>query len=384
MARNYIKQSLRLRRKRKTSTKSGRIDKTLLWVSVLMTVVGILAVSDASAPQALAVFGDPYFFAKQQIIWSVVGFVGLIVAASIHYSYWKKNAFIIGAIAGLLLLAVLIPGIGTKVLGARRWISLGSFGVQPSEIAKFAMAVVMAKLIDEKYPFKFGIGLIAGASLLVMLQPDLGTTLVIASVGLAQLFVGGMPIINLLATVASGALAAGLLILASDYRRARLMTFLESSGDPLGNSYHMRQILIALGSGGLLGVGLGQSRQKHLFLPETASDSVFAVIAEETGLVGAIVVIALLTFFILRLMKIAKNAPDNFGKILASGIAFWIAAQMFLNLSSVVAVTPLTGIPLPFFSYGGSSLVMILIGVGIILNISKACVSDKSRHAEKK
>lgn len=341
-----------------------------------MTVVGVLAVSDASAPQALAVFGDPYHFAKQQVMWSIIGFVGMIVAANIHYSYWKKSAFVIGAVAGVLLLAVLIPGVGNKFLGARRWISFGSFGIQPSEIAKFAMAVVMAKLIEEKFPFVYGVVLIGVVSLLVMLQPDLGTTIVIAGVGFTQLFIGGMPIMNLIATTAAGALVAGFLILVSDYRRARLMTFLESSGDPLGNSYHMKQILIALGSGGIFGVGIGQSRQKHLFLPETASDSIFAVIAEETGLVGAFVVIILLTFFILRLLKIAKNAPDNFSKMLASGISFWIAAQMFLNLSSIVAVTPLTGIPLPFFSYGGSSLVMILVGVGIILNIS--------RHAEKK
>ena len=362
MARNY------LRRK-----PSGRrtLDKTLLWLCVLMTVVGVLAVSDASAPQALAVFGNPYFFARQQVVWSIIGFAALVVSSSIHYSFWKKNAFLLGGFAAALLVIVLIPGIGSKFLGARRWISIGSFGLQPSEIAKFAMAVVMAKLIDEKYPFVYGVALIGALSFLVMLQPDLGTTIVIAGVGFIQLFVGGMPILNLVAVGASGAIVAGILILISDYRRERLMSFLESSGDPLANSYHMRQILIALGSGGIFGVGIGQSRQKHLFLPETASDSIFAVIAEETGLIGAVVIIALLTFFVLKMFKIAKNAPDNFSKMLGTGITFWIAAQMFLNLSSVVAVTPLTGIPLPFFSYGGSSLVMILVGVGIILNISK-------------
>lgn len=368
--------SVKKRLSLKRSPSKSMIDKSLLWLTALLSVIGILAVSDASAPQALAVFGNPYYFARQQIMWTVIGFIGLIVATNIHYSYWKKIGFIVGAASILLLFIVLIPGIGSKVLGARRWINLGPMALQPSEVAKFALAIVMAKLIDEKYPFKYGIAAIVGVSALVMLQPDLGTTIVIAGVGFVQLFIGGMPLINLIATGAAGALAAGMLILTSDYRRARLMTFLESSSDPLGNSYHMRQILIALGSGGLFGVGIGQSRQKHLFLPESASDSVFAVIAEETGFVGSTIIVLLLVFFILRILKIANAAPDNFSKMLGSGIAFWFAAQTFLNLSSVVAVTPLTGIPLPFFSYGGSSLVMILFATGIILNIS--------RYADKK
>jgi len=357
---------------RKVSKKEGNpVDRVLLWLTIFLVVIGTLAVSDASAPQALAVFGDAYYFARQQFTWGVLGMIGLIVASRIHYSYWQKVAYIVGAVSIVLLVVVLIPGVGTKVLGARRWINLGPMALQPSEIAKFALAMVMAKLLDDKYPFSYAVGFIVGTSALVMLQPDLGTTLVIAGVGLSQLFIGGMPIIKMIGTVATGALAATVLILTSDYRRARLMTFLGGSSDPLGDSYQIRQILIALGSGGLFGVGIGQSRQKHLFLPESASDSVFAVIAEETGFVGSFVIILLLTFFVLRVLKVANCAPDNFSRLLGSGIAFWFAAQIFLNISSVVAVTPLTGIPLPFFSYGGSSLVMILIGVGIILNISK-------------
>lgn len=367
---------MRTRKKLKSSSVTNPVDKALFWLTVLLSVIGILAVSDASGPQALAAFGTPYYFAKQQVMWTVIGFVGLIVAMNIHYSYWKRVGFVVGGVAAFFLLLVLLPGIGSKVLGARRWINLGPVGFQPSEIAKFALSIVMAKLLDEKYPYKYGVVLIAGVAGLVMLQPDLGTTLVISSVGFVQLFIGGMPFTQLALTVGGGALSALLLIMTSEYRRARLMTFLESSNDPLGNSYHMKQILIALGSGGLFGVGIGQSRQKHLFLPESASDSVFAVIAEETGYVGSLIIILLLAFFILRVLKIANNAPDNFSKLLGSGIAFWFAAQMCLNLSSVVAVTPLTGIPLPFFSYGGTSLVTILFSTGIILNIS--------RYADKK
>ncbi|OGM33256.1 cell division protein FtsW [Candidatus Woesebacteria bacterium RIFCSPHIGHO2_01_FULL_44_21] len=347
------------------------IDKTLFWLVVLLCVVGILAVSDASAPQALAVFGDPYYFAKQQIVWVVLGFVGLIIATRIHYSNWKRLAFIVVIVCVVLLVAVLIPGIGSKLLGARRWISFGFFALQPSELAKFAIAVGIARLVDDKYPLHYVIGFIGMICGLVMLQPDLGTTIVIAGVGVAQLFIAGIGITQLITLGALGSLITGFLILVSDYRRARLLTFLESSTDPLGNSYHMRQILIALGSGGIFGVGIGQSRQKHLFLPETASDSIFAVIAEETGLIGSFIVIFLLTFFVLRVMKVARSAPDNFSRVLATGIAFWFMAQTLLNLSSMNAITPLTGIPLPFFSYGGSSLVMILFATGIILNISK-------------
>lgn len=347
------------------------IDKTLFWMVVLLCVLGILAVSDASAPQALAVFSDPYYFAKQQIVWTVVGFFGLIVASNIHYLQWKKVAFLFGGTCVVLLMAVLIPGIGERVLGARRWIGLGPISLQPSEFAKFAVALATARMIDDKYPLSYIVGFVGGVCGLIMLQPDLGTTIVVAGVGAAQLFAAGLPLAHFVILGFGGALATLFLILVSDYRRARLVSFLESSSDPLANSYHMRQILIALGSGGVLGVGIGQSRQKHLFLPETASDSIFAVIAEETGLVGSLVVILLLAFFVLRVLKIAKNAPDTFSRILASGVAFWFMGQMFLNISSIVAVTPLTGIPLPFFSYGGSSLVMILGSLGIILNISK-------------
>jgi len=338
---------------------------------VLLSVVGILAVANASAPQALMVFSNPYHFAKQQVIWTMLGFLGLFITYHIHYSYWKKVAFAIGGVSLLFLVAVLIPGIGDKFLGARRWIGIGSFSFQPSELAKFAVILVVAKMSDEKYPLAYIIGFIGLVSMLIMFQPDLGTTIVISAIGIFQLFAAGISFTSLFAIGSLASLLTGFLILTSDYRRDRLLTFLESSTDPLGKSYHMRQILIALGTGGLFGVGIGQSRQKHLFLPETASDSIFAVIAEEVGLIGSTVLILLLAFFVLRVLRVASFAPDNFSRLLASGIAFWMMAQTFLNLSSMVAITPLTGIPLPFFSYGGSSLVMILTALGIILNISK-------------
>lgn len=346
-------------------------NKGFVVLTFSLLLLGILAVADASAPQAVLIFGDPFFFVRQQIVWTAIGIVALIVCANIPYTVWKKYAFVIFLVAIGMLLMVLIPGVGSKLLGARRWISIGPVTIQPSEIAKLALAIFIARLIDEKYPFTWIAGVIALIVGLVMLQPDLGTTISIVAIGFVQLFVSGIPVTMFLGMGAAGVIGGLFLILTSGYRRQRLMTFLESSSDPLGTSYHMRQILIALGSGGLFGVGIGQSRQKHLFLPESATDSVFAVIAEELGFVGSVALILLLLIFVFKCFKIAQSAPDTFSKMLAVGIATWIGGQMLLNLSSMVALTPLTGIPLPFFSYGGSSLLTILAAVGILINISR-------------
>jgi len=363
-----------VRRKKISNNRKASLfsfDHGLFFLTILLSFLGILAVADASAPQALLVFDDSYYFAKQQIQWVTIGLLTLLVVTNIDYRYWKKMAIPFFLLSLVLLIIVILPGIGSKVLGARRWISLGFFSIQPSEVVKLSLAILIAHLADEKYPFTKLLGIIGFVAFMIMLQPDLGTTIVIASVGIAQLFIAGIPTLYLLGSFLVGGFAVSLLVLFSDYRRQRLMTFFESSTDPLGSSYHMRQILLALGSGGLFGVGLGRSRQKQLFLPETASDSVFAVIAEEIGFVGSVILIILLIMFVLKIFRVARFAPDKFSMILASGIGVWISGQMFLNISSMVAITPLTGIPLPFFSYGGSSLVMILFAIGILLNISK-------------
>jgi cell division protein FtsW len=275
------------------------------------------------------------------------------------------------------LFLVIIPGIGINLLGARRWISIGSFNFQPSEVIKLALAMFLAKLASEGFDLRYQLGSIAAVAFLVMLQPDLGTTIIIVTIGFTQVFVAGAPIIYMFSTVFTGGVLASILILFSEYRRTRLLTFIESLVDPLGlsdpsgSTYHIRQILIALGSGGLFGAGLGHSKQKHLFLPETATDSVFAVISEEIGFLGASILIILLTYYVLLLIKTAKNSPDEFSSLLVTGIAIWIGGQMFLNIASMVALIPITGIPLPFLSYGGTSLTAMLFSIGIVLNISK-------------
>lgn len=343
----------------------------LFGLTLLLSVLGVLSIANTSAPLAVAVFHDPFYFVKQQIIWLVVGYVALIVAYLTPYLFWKKYAPHIFAASIFFLVVVLLPGVGSRLLGARRWIAIGPIGFQPSEAIKITLALFFAYLADKNVPLKKMVWTLGCVAILVMLQPDLGTTISIVVIGISQMFIAGVPLMTLGVLLGGGSLSAIVLILTSEYRRARLLSFFTHDNDPNGASYHVRQILLALGSGGFLGVGLGQSRQKHLFLPETATDSVFAIIAEELGFIGASLLVIVLAFFTLRALRLAKNAPDKFSRVLATGIAMWIGGQMFLNIASMVALTPLTGIPLPFFSYGGSSLVMMLAGIGILLQISR-------------
>ncbi|CAN5308116.1 stage V sporulation protein E [soil metagenome] len=346
--------------------------RTLLILTIVLTLLGLLAVADASAPQALSYFKDSFYFVKQQAVWAVLGIIAMFAAMVIDYSVWKKFASIFFAINLVLLLAVLIPGIGSKLLGARRWITFGGITIQPSELIKITIIFYIAKIAEMKKPFLnlvIPIAIVAG---LIMFEPDLGTTIVVLVVGFTQLYVAGVSVIPFVGTGIIGSIIGFLLVITSSYRKQRLETFLNASADPLNAAnYHIRQILIALGSGGIFGVGLGQGKQKYLFLPESATDSVFANIAEELGFVGAVFVILILGFFVYKCMQIATHAPDEFSTIVATGIIAWMCAQIFLNLASMVALIPLTGVPLPFFSYGGSSLTVILFSVGVLLNISK-------------
>jgi len=342
-----------------------------LILTLILTVLGLIAVADASAPQALSTFNDKFYFVKQQIIWGGLGLVLLFIVSKIHYLLWEKIALPVFLLSILGLLLVIIPSVGSQILGARRWINVGPISIQPSEFVKLALAIYLAKVFSKgkgalSYFLPMGLVLV-----LIMFQPDLGTALVVGGTAMTQIFVSGISIFYFLGALLIGILASFVLIITSTYRRDRLMTFLEQTHDPLGKSYHIRQVLLALGSGGLFGVGLGASRQKYLFLPEAATDSIFAVVAEEVGFIGALIILFLFVAFIIRGLKIANNAPDKFSQLLATGIVAWIGVQIFLNIGSMVALTPLTGVPLPFFSYGGSALTMVLVAAGILLNISK-------------
>jgi cell division protein FtsW len=347
------------------------VNRRFLLLIVILVVLGLVAVADASAPQALVSFGDKYYFLKKQLVWAAVGLVVMLVASKINYNFWKKLAVPLLAISLISLIAVLIPGVGSELLGAKRWIFLGPLSFQPSELVKLTLAIYLAKVASGDksiWAYFAPLGLVLG---LIMMQPDLGTSIIVASIAMTQIFASGVNFLHYLGFVGAGIFSGIILILTSPYRRDRLMTFISRSSDPLGKDYHIRQVLLALGSGGFWGVGLGQSRQKLLFLPEAATDSIFAVIAEEIGFVGALFLIGLLTFFIFQGFKIAFSAKDKFAKILALGIISWVGAQMIINIGAMTALFPLTGIPLPFFSYGGSALAMLLLGMGIMLNISK-------------
>lgn len=346
-------------------------DRGLAILAIVITAISVIFVANSSAPQAQNVFGDRFYFAKQQALWGFLGVIGMFLGTKIHYSTWKKLALPLFLVTVVLLVMVLIPGLGLKIYGARRWLSLGPLSFQPSELAKLTLAIYLASILSGKknllafiLPFVLFCGL-------VIAQPDLGTMLIIGAIGVVQLFISGVNIFIFSGISLIGIILSAVLVIISGYRRERFMHFLESMTSPLSTSYHVRQVLLALGSGGLFGVGLGQSRQKYLFLPESAADSIFAVIAEEIGFLGALVLIILFMILIFKSLRITKEAPDNFATLLAAGITAWIGSQTVLNIGSMVALVPLTGVPLPLFSYGGSAMVNILFAIGILLNISK-------------
>src|SRR3989344_1702402 len=348
-----------------------RLDRPLLFLTMGLLVFGLAMVFDASVADAIRTFQDKFFYLKRQLIWAVFGVLAMFVLSQINYKIWEKLAVPLFLGTAVLLILVLIPGIGVSALGASRRISLGFLGLQPAEIAKLTLTIFLSASLAKNNSFLRFIVPTVAVCLFIILEPDLGTTGIVAATALVVYFASGAPYKYFFVTIMAGLVGGLLLALTSSYRRERIMTFLDPSLDPADTSYHVRQILIALGSGGFWGTGLGQSRQKHLFLPEPATDSIFAVIGEELGFVGATVLILALVTLIIRGYQIASRVEDPFGRLLAVGITSWIAIQTFINLAAMVALVPLTGIPLPLISYGGSSLFATLIAIGVLLNISK-------------
>jgi cell division protein FtsW len=348
-------------------------DRWLLVATVILATVGILMVYDSSVAIALRDFGDPYYFVREQVKWLVLGFLGFAIFSRFPYSIFRQFAvpIIVGTL--VLLLAVFIPGFGIHALGARRWLNFGLFVVQPAELAKLAMVIYLSAWFSTKEKGRLGAfllltGMVVG---LVLLEPDMGTATTILLTALSLYFLSGAPIGHFLTIIPLLLVGLGGLAIAQPYRLRRVTTFLNPDLDPLGSSYQIRQILLALGSGGLFGVGLGKSRQKYEYLPEANTDSIFAILGEETGFIGATIVILLFLFLVWRCFKIARRIQDPFGKLLALGVGSWIGIQSFVNIGSMVAIMPLTGVPLPLISYGGSNLVITLGALGMVYNISK-------------
>lgn len=356
---------------RKKSISFGRMDKGTLALVLILGIFGILMIYDASSAAAFRDFGDKFFYVKNQLLWFLVGISSMVLMSRIDYHWLTRLSAVILGLVTVLLVAVLIPGVGVSVLGARRWLNILGINFQPAELAKLASLLYLARAMRERSRISVLAMLLLLLGTLMMLEPDLGTTIVTVGAGLMLYFVSGAAIREFVLAVPILFALATALIATSAYRRSRILTFLDHQSDPLGASYQVRQILLALGSGGLFGLGLGQSRQKFLFLPEVTTDSIFAVVAEELGFVGAIVLMVLFLLLFARGLKIAREAPDKEGMLLAVGMISFLAIQTVINLAAMVALIPLTGVPLPFVSYGGSSLVVSLSSIGILLNISR-------------
>ncbi len=342
-------------------------------MAILLALVGSLAVFEASSVRSLQEVGHSFHYFRLQLIWLGVGVVVMGFVSFFPYKRWQELAFIAMFGAMLLLLLVLIPGIGVKIGGARRWIDLGFFSLQPTEVAKFAVIIYLASWFEHRERKRFVpfISLLGVLMFLILLQPDMGTAIIIFSVSIVMFFLAGSQTKYLLALIPGA--VAGFLILAqtSPYRLRRLTAFLDPAADPQGIGYHINQILISLHNGGLFGQGFGASKQKYLYLPEAHTDSIFAIFSEEFGFIGAVMLIFVYFAMLYKMYRIAYRAPDRFGKLLATGIMAYFGLQVFINLAGMTALLPLTGVPLPFLSYGGSSMLMSCALVGIITNIER-------------
>lgn len=350
-----------------------KFDFLLLLIVVILTFFGLLMIYDASSYIAFRDFHDKYHYIKDQSLWAALGFLTLITFSFFDYHKLYNLALPMLLLALVLLSLVFIPGVGVHVLGAKRWISTGLFVLQPAEYVKLSLAVYLSAWFSSKergrfLPFLLLLGLVM---ILVMLEPDMGTAVIILSEALLIYFLSGGSLLHFAYLVPMLFLASIALIKLEPYRASRLTSFLQVNKSLEDTSYHVKQILIALGMGGIAGVGLGNSLQKYAYLPENTTDSIFAIIAEELGLIGATVLIVILFLMIWRGFLIADKAKDRFGKLLAGGITGFLAVQILVNLGAQTALLPLTGVPLPFLSYGGSSLLINMCSVGILLNISK-------------
>ncbi len=363
-----------------TSSKRSA-DHVLLIYFVILLIFGLLMLTSASAPIGYDKFGDKYFFIKRQLLFGFLpGLIGFIIASKISYQFVKKIAFPAFLFSTLLLLLVFIPGLGATLgTGSKSWLVFGSYSFQPAEFAKLGIIFFLAAYIaiqkDNLYNLQTGFLPTLGIALLpvglVVLQPDIGTSSILFVIIFGMLFLAGSRLVHILGLALAGVLGFITMILIAPYRAARLTTFLHPELDPLGIGYHINQAFLAIGTGGWFGLGLGHSRQKFEYLPEVHADSIYAVISEEMGFVFASLLVVLLILIAYRGLQLAKKSEDKFGQLLVAGIIIWFMAQSFLNIGAMVGVLPLTGVPLPFVSHGGTALIIAMTAVGLLMNVSK-------------
>jgi cell division protein FtsW len=358
--------------------KVKRLDYLYLFSVIALCAVGQLMVFSASPTMALKL-GDTLFFAKRHLFYLLLGFAALFYAFRLDLENLKQRAVPLFTGSVILLIAVFIPGVGRSVLGASRWIDLGILSFQPSELIKFTMVLFMAKWLsdcrekigDLVRGFLPPIVLLGLVSLLIMKQPDMGTNLTIAATVFLMLFVAGADLRHLGALALIGILGIVALSVTASYRMRRLLAYLDPWQDPRGIGFHIIQSLLAVGSGGLFGLGLGASRQKFFYLPQQFTDFIFAILCEELGFIGGASAVGLFILFAFRGFSIALAAKDPFKRYLAVGLVGWLTLQALINIMVVLGIIPTTGIPLPFISYGGTATIINLFAVGVVLNVSR-------------
>lgn len=361
--------------------KGGQPDKIFILAIGILLLFGLLMLFSASSPLGYTNFKDPYFFIKKQIFWGLIpGLIFFFIFSKIDFNLWRKIAKPFFILSLLLLVLVLIPGIGGDFGTARSWMVVAGKSFQPAELMKLALIIFLASWLSnlEKedflnwrksfLPFVLIVGVIG---LLIIKQPDLGTFLILFLIALSLYFASGAEITHLVIIFAVALVGFLSLIFLSPYRFHRLLAFLNPQTDTLGISYHINQALLAVGSGGFWGLGWGHSRQKFQYLPQVDADSIFAVIGEEMGFLFSVLFIGLLIFIFWRGLKISRLVPNRFGRLIVIGMMVWMFGQSLVNIGAMVGVLPLTGLPLPLVSHGGTAMMVMLAGLGIVVNVSR-------------
>lgn len=347
---------------------------------LVLSVFGLAVLSSAGIVDAQKKFGSSYYYLIHQLIFGFIpGAVVAYILSKINYKVWKKLSFLILFVALAMTTLVFSSHFGFGAKGATRWLSVGPIVFQPAELLKLSLIIYLAAWFGGRQertqnvgygvaPFLIVLGFVA---LLLILQPDIGTLIVVSVIALGIYFLAGLDFKMFSVIVGAGLLLLAVLIILEPYRLDRIKAFINPASDPHGISYQVNQAAIGIGSGGLFGLGFGKSQEKFGLLPEPVGDSIFAIIAEELGFVGALATIAMFVFLCYTLIQIAASAPDGFGRLLVSGVNIWIMTQAFLNISAISGLTPLTGVPLPFISYGGSALLALFAGLGIVFNVAE-------------
>lgn len=356
-----------------------KVDKILLISVIVISLFGLLMIYSSSSIWAEYKFNDSFHYVKYQSIFFVIGLIIMYIVSKINYKFYYNNSNLIIISCLILLVLVLIPGIGSIRNGSRSWFGIGSLGIQPSEAAKLGLIIFTSKYLEnsEKYLKNYikGIFPILGITLLffglIMLQPDLGTGVILVMSIISLLFIAGVSMKFFIIGGLIGIIGVVILIIIAPYRMDRITSFIDPWSDALGTGFQIIQSLYAIGPAGILGTGFGNSIQKHFYLPEPQTDFIFSIIAEEFGVMGAIIVVGLFSIILWRSIKISLNTKDLFSKYLTFGIIFQMIFQTLMNLMVVVGIIPVTGVTLPFLSYGGSSLLISMASVGILLNISR-------------